>query len=74
MPTPRKRAAKKAVKKQAPPVESPQEEEWNYHWPKEIVEKHKQRQEVIKQAAVLRVEQKQQRMINNGVPSEKRPI
>lgn len=67
---PRKRAAKK---KATPPVEPP-EEKWEYHWPKEIVEKHAQRQEKIKELAALRVAQKQQRLINNGVPPEKRPI
>ena len=69
---PRKRAAKKkadtVVQQQVP------EEKWDHPWPKEVVEKHALRQQALKAQAALRAEQKHQRMINNGVPSEKRSI
>lgn len=67
---PRKRAAKK----KAPVEQKPVEEEWKHRWPKAVVEKHRQRQEQAQKLAVVRIEQKQQRLINNGVPPEKRPI
>jgi hypothetical protein len=75
MAAPRKRAAKKQAPKsvQVPKAEEPQEE-WTHRWPKEVVEKHQQRQEAAQQLIALQVEQKKQRLINNGVPPEKRSI
>lgn len=75
-----KKASKKAVKKAVAEPSLATEpslvegEEWTDRWPKKVVEKHKQRQDEHQQRVAMRVEQKQQRLINNGVPSEKRPI
>ena len=47
---------------------------WAKRWPKEVVQKHLQRQEALKKERELRIEHKKQRMINRGVPAEKRSI
>lgn len=72
MAAPRKRAAKKAPKKVV--EEQIPEEEWTHRWPKAVVEKHIKRQEEARQLVALKVEQKKQRLINNGIPPEKHPI
>ena len=43
-------------------------------WPKDVIEKHHQRQEAAKKISEMKIEQKRQRLIKNGVPAEKRPI
>lgn len=71
---PRKRAAKKQAPKKVVAEQVPAEEEWTHRWPKAVVEKHQQRQEAAQRLIALQVEQKKQRLINNGVPPEKRSL
>lgn len=75
-PKPRKRAAKK---KADPVVEVEAAKEvlsndgWDC-WPKEVMEKHRRRQEEARQHMAFLVEQKKQRLDVNGVPPEKHSL
>jgi hypothetical protein len=68
---PRKKAAKKAPAKSVAPT-LPENEP--HPWPEEVLEKHRQRREEAQKNIAFRVEQKRQRLINNGVPPEKRSV
>lgn len=79
-----RKSAKKAVAKQEE-TPSPEEffdaskriipsQETTKSWPDRIVEKHSQRHAAIMQEMKNRRDFKQQRLIDNGVPAEKRSL
>lgn len=71
---PRKRAAKKQAPKKVVQEQVPEEKQPTHRWPTFVVEKHLKRQQEAREIVAQKVEQKRQRLANNGIPPEKRPI